>query len=107
MKKISYVVRPYIHKSGRVMVRVRWNSSKIGTVFTTESSADPEKWNMYNETATATTCISTNAYGSLTHFLRYCITKVPSLCLKVANDSASLRLCVPACAYNVLTLLHF
>lgn len=52
-------------------------------------------------------CISTNAYGSLTHFLRYCITKVPSLCLKVANDSASLRLCVPACAYNVLALLHF
>ena len=39
--------------------------------------------------------------------LRYCITKVPSLCLKVANDSASLRLCVPACAYNVLALLHF
>lgn len=44
MKKIGYVVRPYIHKSGRVMVRVRWNSSKIETVFSTECSADPEKW---------------------------------------------------------------
>ena len=45
MKKIDYVVRPYIHKSGRVLVRVRWNNSKIGTAFTTGSSADPEKWN--------------------------------------------------------------
>ena len=45
MKKIDYVVRPYIHKSGRVMVRVRWNSSKTETVFTTGSSADPQKWN--------------------------------------------------------------
>ena len=44
MKKIGYVVRPYIHKSGRVMVRVRWNCSKIETVFSTECSADPEKW---------------------------------------------------------------
>ena len=44
MKKIGYVVRPYIHKSGRVMVRVRWNSSKTETVFSTECSADPEKW---------------------------------------------------------------
>ena len=45
MKKIDYVVRPYIHKSGRVMVRVRWNTSKTETVFTTGSSADPQKWN--------------------------------------------------------------
>lgn len=44
MKKIRYVVRPYIHKSGRVMVRVRWNSSKIETVFSAECSADSEKW---------------------------------------------------------------
>ena len=34
--------------------------------------------------------------GSPTHFLRYCITKVPSLCLKVVNDSVTLRLCVSA-----------
>ena len=44
MKKIGYVVRPYIHKSGRVMVRVRWNKSKVETAFSTECSANPEKW---------------------------------------------------------------
>lgn len=45
MKKINYVTRPYIHKSGRVLVRVRWNSSKSETSFSTGTSADPKKWN--------------------------------------------------------------
>ena len=45
MKKIGYVVRPYIHQSGRVMVRVRWNNKKYETSFSAECSADPDKWN--------------------------------------------------------------
>ena len=44
MKKITYVLRPYIHKSGRVMVRVRWNHSKNETVFSIGCSAEHEKW---------------------------------------------------------------
>lgn len=45
MKKIGYVVRPYIHQSGRIMVRVRWNNKKYETSFSAECSADPDKWN--------------------------------------------------------------
>ena len=44
MKKINYNTRTYIHKSGRVMVRVRWNKTKSEATFSTGTSAEPGKW---------------------------------------------------------------
>ena len=60
MKKITYVLRPYIHKSGRVMVRVRWNHSKVETVFSIGCSADPEKWSKETNRAKINTTHNVN-----------------------------------------------
>lgn len=64
MKKIRYVVRPYIHKSGRVMVRVRWNKCKCEVSFSTGKSADPEKWNKdaYRAKANTTHMVNGESY---------------------------------------------
>ena len=45
MKAISRAIRVYIHKKGRVMIRVRWNRAKSECAFSTECNADPSKWN--------------------------------------------------------------
>ena len=45
MKKITRSIRVYLHKSGRIMVRVRWNNSKLERAFSAECSAEPSKWN--------------------------------------------------------------
>lgn len=45
MKKITRAIRVYLHKSGRVMIRVRWNNSKLECAFSAECSADSSKWN--------------------------------------------------------------
>ena len=45
MQKITRNIRIYLHKTGRVLVRVRWNKSKSECTFSAECSADTSKWN--------------------------------------------------------------
>lgn len=45
MEKIPYSAKPMITKSGRVMVRVRWNKKQCEAMLSADTCADPSKWN--------------------------------------------------------------
>lgn len=44
MKTINFSIRPYITKTGQIMVRVRWNSKKNEVAFSVGYTIDPLKW---------------------------------------------------------------
>lgn len=48
MNKTNYTARPYIMKSGQIMIRVRWDKKKQEVGFCVGYSIDPAKWDNKN-----------------------------------------------------------
>lgn len=55
MKKINYSTRTYVHKTGQVMIRVRWNNKKCEVGFSVGYTIDPLKWDSTKQLAKANT----------------------------------------------------